>query len=173
MRTTQNYSSTPQNSQSPTSLLIEGNIGEDSTNITNEFNTFFSTIGGKFASNCNDCNPSNFTIFLKKNASPSLSLITPSFDEIKNTVYSLRNNKAVGHDNIPAMFLKVASDVITPFLFVYLDRMFTKGIFDVYERYCKVAKVIPVYKSGANFDINNYRPISILSSFTKIFEKLI
>ena len=102
-----------------------------------------------------------------------MSLITPSFNEIKNTIHSLRNNKAVGHDNIPAMFLKVASDVITPFLFVFLDRMFTKDIFDVYERYCKIAKIIPVYKSGAKLDINNYRPISILSSFTKIFEKLI
>ena len=153
------------NSQFPTSLLIEDNIDEDLTNITNEFNTFFSTIGEKLASNCNDYNPSNFTTFLKKSVFPSLSLITPSFNDIKNTIH---NNKAVGRDNIPAMFLKVASDVITPFLFVFLDLMFTKGIF---QDNCKVAKIIPVYKSGSKLDINNYRPVSILSSFTKIFEK--
>ena len=158
------------NSQSPTSLLIEGNIEEDLPIITNEFNTFFSAIGEKLASNCKNCNPTNFTTSLKKSISPALSLISSSFNEIKNTIYSLHNNKAVGHDNIPAMSLKVASDVITPFLFVFLNLMFTKGIF---PDNCKVAKIIPVFKSGSKLEINNYRPISILSSLTKIFEKLI
>ena len=68
------------------------------------------------------------------------------------------------------MFLKVASDVITAFLLVFLDLVFTKGIF---LDNCKVAKIIPVYKSSSKLDINNYRSISILSSFTKIFENLL
>ena len=154
----------------PPSYSLKVTLVKTPQNITNEFNTFLVPSVKSWPQIGMIAIP---PILQRLNASPSLSLITPSFNEIKNTIYSLRNNKAVGHDNIPAMFLKVASDIITPFLFVFLDRMFTKGIFDVYERYCKVAKIIPVYKSGAKLDINNYRPISILSSFTKSFQKLI
>ena len=51
------------------------------------------------------------------------------------------------------MFLKVASDVITSFLFVFLDLMFTK---DIFPNNRKVAKTILVFKSGSKLDINNY-----------------
>jgi len=37
----------------------------------------------------------------------------------------------------------------------------------------KVAKVIPVYKAGAKNEFSNYRPISILPFFSKIFEKIV
>lgn len=36
----------------------------------------------------------------------------------------------------------------------------------------KVAKVIPLYKSGDKHSFNNYRPVSLLSQFSKVLEKL-
>ena len=36
----------------------------------------------------------------------------------------------------------------------------------------KVAKVVPIYKSGDRRLINSYRPVSVLPSFSKILEKL-
>ena len=47
---------------------------------------------------------------------------------------------------------------------------FEQGIF---PKDFKLAKVIPVYKKGDNTLCSNYRPISILSVFSKIFEKLV
>lgn len=42
-----------------------------------------------------------------------------------------------------------------------------------YPNCLKVAKVIPIFKSGDSADVGNYRPISTLSVFNKIFEKLL
>ena len=43
----------------------------------------------------------------------------------------------------------------------------------VYPDLLKIAKIIPIHKGGSTPDINNYRPISLLSIFDKIIEKLI
>ena len=42
----------------------------------------------------------------------------------------------------------------------------------VYLSKLKMAKIIPIFKHGDSLDANNYRPISLLSNFNKIFEKL-
>ena len=47
---------------------------------------------------------------------------------------------------------------------------FSNGIF---PEHCKIAKVVPLHKQGSKDDPNNYRPISILPSIAKIFEKLL
>jgi len=82
----------------------------------------------------------------------------------------LNINKAVGHDSIPAYFLKAAPIVLASSLYPFLDFFFNYGIF---PENCKIAKVIPIHKKGDKIDPNNYRPISILTCFSKIFEKLI
>ena len=96
-------------------------------------------------------------------------LTTPSFNKIKYAIQSLHLNKAVGHDDIPSLFLKAGSDIILLFLYVFLDFMFTTGI---YPDNCKIAKIIPVHKTGSKQEVYNYYPIFILSCFSKIFEKL-
>jgi hypothetical protein len=42
----------------------------------------------------------------------------------------------------------------------------------VYPSKLKMAKIIPIFKNGDKLDVNNYRPIYLLSNFNKIFEKL-
>ena len=79
-------------------------------------------------------------------------------------------NKAVGHDNIPAFFIKVSKYVIAPYLNILIDFAFSNGIF---PDSCKTAKVISFLKSGIVNDPYNYRPISILTCFSKIFENLL
>ena len=79
-------------------------------------------------------------------------------------------DKAVGHDKISSFFLKAAKDVITPHLTLFIEYMFTEGIF---PRSCKIARTAPILKSGAKDKASNYRPILILTCFSKIIEKLI
>ena len=48
--------------------------------------------------------------------------------------------------------------------------MFSEGYF---PSSCKIARITPIFKNGAKDETNNYRPISILTCFSKIIEKLI
>ena len=81
-------------------------------------------------------------------------------------------NKAVGQDNIPAFLIKIANLVIASYFLkdlILYDYAFSSGIFpDI----LKIAKVIPIHKNGNKNDPNNYRLISIVSTFSKILEKL-
>ena len=77
---------------------------------------------------------------------------------------------AIGHDDIPAYFLKVSSTVIVPYLQIFTNFIFNNGLF---PNNCKIAKIAPIYKNGSKEEINNYRPILILTCFSTIIENMI
>ena len=79
-------------------------------------------------------------------------------------------NKALGHDNISPLFLKTARDIVAPFLQVFIDFSFKNGIF---LDNCKTAKIFPLHKKGDVNNPSNFRPISILSCASKIYEQVL
>ena len=85
-------------------------------------------------------------------------------------IQSLNMNKALGHDNISPLFLKTARDIVAPFLQVFIDFSFKNGIF---PDNCKTAKIFPLHKKGDVNNPSNFRPISILSCFSKIYEQVL
>ena len=94
----------------------------------------------------------------------------PSTTVINNAIFSLDLHKSFGHDLIPPYFLRIASSVIAPELHLFIQFSFTN---DVFPENCTIAKIIPVFKKGNRQIPSNYRPISILTCFSKIIEKLI
>ena len=83
---------------------------------------------------------------------------------------SLKKNKAVGLDNLPASFLKDIAFVITKPLTHVINRSLIIGVVPIDF---KSGKITPIYKSGPADDLNNYRPITVLSSVSKILEKCV
>jgi len=81
-------------------------------------------------------------------------------------------NKSVGHDNISPYYLRIAiaSTILSPVLCYFIDNAFR---LEVFPRSCKIAKITPLFKSGKTELLTNYRPISILTCFSKMIEKLI
>ena len=70
----------------------------------------------------------------------------------------------------PLLFFKIASDVVSFPLSIFFNLFIEQGCF---PESLKLLKVIPIFKSGAKCDLSNYRPISLLSVISKVFEKLI
>jgi len=84
--------------------------------------------------------------------------------------YNLDSAKAVGHDGIPIRFVKRVSEYIyRPLSFLYN----TSIVYGTFPYEMKIAKVMPLFKGGKRELVSNYRPISLLSTFSKIFEKLV
>lgn len=88
--------------------------------------------------------------------------------EVQDLVMGLKLNKSsIG---IPTKCIKVACGHISEALAEVFNQSISQGIV---PETLKISKVTPVHKGGATFDPANYRPISTLSCFTQIFEKLI
>ena len=91
-------------------------------------------------------------------------------DEIELIIKNLDESKSTGSCPIPTKILKLCSNIISPVFSDICNASFDEGIFPDMN---KIAKVIPIHKKGLTTDINNYRPISLLSTFSKIMEKIV
>ena len=79
-------------------------------------------------------------------------------------------NKALGPNSLPTFILKLCTDFFATYLTKIINISFVTGIF---PDLCEMAKVIPIFKKDDPLDCGNYRPISLLPIFSKIFEKII
>ena len=90
--------------------------------------------------------------------------------EIKRIVADLKSRNSCGINRIPSKVLKSAPENILLALVHIFNLSLSSGEFiDAF----KVAKVIPMFKKGSTYDVNNYRPISLLSVLSKILEKIV
>ena len=90
-------------------------------------------------------------------------------EEILIHIDMLDNKKSNDTYDIPVHIIKLSKHIIAPVLTSIFNNCIAAGI---YPDALKVAKVIPIHKSGDTSNPSNYRPISVLPHFSKIFEKI-
>ena len=146
-------------------FIIGNKLVSDETEIANGFNNYFVTVGKSLTKNTNnDVNPLDYI------QSNSKSIVIPDITvgDIINVISSL-NNSSAGYDDMPASIMKKCIDeYITPLTYL-INYSIRQGVF---PDELKIAKIIPIFKSGNEQCVNNYRPISVLSFFSKIYEKV-
>ena len=92
-----------------------------------------------------------------------------SINELKDIFLSLQTNKSPGHDEISFDVIKSCFGSLSKPLLHTFRLSLEEGIF---PDNLKTAKVTPIFKAGDENDFGNYRPISVLSCFSKILEKI-
>ena len=99
----------------------------------------------------------------------SMFRIPVNDDEVINTVKSCKPKHSTDCDDIIMYIIsKVIHQIVKPLVHIF-NLSFTTGIF---PSEMKTAKVTPLFKTGNRTDFANYRPISLLSQFSNVLEKL-
>ena len=72
--------------------------------------------------------------------------------------------------SVPNTLIRMASSILSPlFTTIYNESINTGVVLDI----LKISRITPIFKSGNSADPNNYRPISTLSPFAKVLERLV
>ena len=154
------------------------NLVSDSSKISNTFNDHFATIVNKIAQKIADTQGDLNEYFNKKdkdgnliiNCPDSFFLVPTVSGEIDKLIDELDIKKSTGPNSIPVFILKIMKPFFSTWLSKLINLCFEVGIFpDI----LKIAKVTPIHKKESKLDFLNYRPISLLSTFSKIYEKVI
>ena len=90
-------------------------------------------------------------------------------DEIYKILLSIKHGKSTGEDKIPPKFVKATADILVkPF-----TKMINKSIKECFfPTRAKVATILPLFKCSERILKNNYRPVSVLSTFSKVLERV-
>ena len=148
--------------------LNDGTISTDDQQIANNLNEFFINIGTDLTKQI----PSNNTFkkYLKNTLKVPFKLQETDIDTTVKTVKGMENKLTEGLDGMSNKLIKALINSIAQPLTTVINKSIKEGIF---PDEMKIAKIIPLFKSGDEKLPNNYRPISLLPSFSKVFERIV
>ena len=95
-----------------------------------------------------------------------MSPTTP--EEIANVITSLNGKKAIQNKDINTYFIKISSVIIT----LILSKLFNQCLLEgEYPKCLKISEIILIFNKRCVTNVSNYKPISLLSQFEKLFLK--
>ena len=137
--------------------------------IAEGFNNFFSSIGSELANRI-EISVKHFSEFLGERVVNNFVFAPVTPELILHIAKKLKTKRSTGPDNMSTKLLKeILPIIVTPLCHVFNLSLQTGYI----PHRFKLAKVVPVFKSGDKHLFTNYRPISLLSSISKVLEKIV
>ena len=137
--------------------------------IAQEFNHFFANIGEELADKIQGPPNRSFKDFLKQNIECKFNFQPITSNDVLISISKLPSKTSSGYDNLSNKVLKHIKNLVCEPLALIINQSFKTGIF---PDKLKLAKVFPAFKKEEDFIFTNYRPISLLSVFSKVFEKI-
>jgi len=136
--------------------------------IASRFNEYFVSIISSLTSNVSD----DREFYSYCTGSNSCSINRFNFIEQCDTLKILSSCKSSSYDTdvIPMNFVKKFKDIFSFYITAFINKSFIDSF---YPDCFKVSRVIPIHKKGSKSDVSNYRPISLNSFISKIFERVV
>jgi hypothetical protein len=149
----------------PNQMFYNGTQSSDPLAITNLFCSFFESVfvspSGDGGSACGESSSAR---------GQTLSGFKVLSSEIYAKLIGLDVNKGAGPDMLSPLILKKCAPHITKPLTILFNWSLGNGHFpSIWKR----AHITPIHKSGDKADVRNYRPVSILSPVSRIFEDIV
>lgn len=154
------------------SLKIGDSILNSDVKVANAFEHFFTNIPIGTTMHLNSSSR-RAEVLLKKYVPMCSDSFQFSYINCKDVLKSFKSLKMKNTCDLWDISTKIISNIIesiAPFLVVIFNSCVDEGVF---PDLMKHSKVLPLFKSGSKEDPSNFRPISILPTLSKIFEKLI
>ena len=151
----------------PTKITINNKIYTAKQDIVNQLNQYFVNVGPNLA---NSITTSSFQpiSYISNAAVPSFFMSPITETQVLNLFLGLDSNKV--SIDIPNNMIKLAAYELSPiFTNIFNESISTGVVPDI----LKISRITPIYKSGDTNGPHNYRPISILSVFSKVLERLV
>ena len=139
--------------------------------ITNSLASYFANVGQKFAEKIPKSTKSikSYLEALQSNAH-TLFFSPCTVQEICSLVRDLPAKRSSGADNVSNLLLKELIPYLCEPLCLVINRSLESGVF---PDLMKLAEVVPLYKGKAHDQETNYRPISLLTTMSKVMEKVV
>ena len=150
-------------------LKVNGYSITNPVDLANEFNNHFATIGPKLAEDI-PCSNNNSYLNYLNNTVESFQFRYTTTKIVFSLLKKLNKSKSAGLDKISARLILECADLICTPLCCIFNQSLSLGVF---PDDLKCARVTPLFKDGERDDLNNYRPISVISVVAKVFEKIV
>ncbi|MBM3938999.1 MAG: hypothetical protein FJ333_10175, partial [Sphingomonadales bacterium] len=142
----------------------------DDKDKANAFNDFFTGIGSKISNTINDSNTDPQDFLTNRHDTPLLDLGTIGPIHVNDVIKSLPNKSSQDLEGISLKLLKSVSTIVSVPLSHIFNLSLDQGIF---PSALKCSRTVPVFKNGNKNLCDNYRPISLVPTISKILEKII
>ena len=149
-------------------IIDKDQVLNKNSDISKKMNNFYVNVGNEIDKKI-PVSKRKYTDFLGDKITNKIVLNDCSNIEVANLIHKMSTSKASGPFSIPSKILKEFDVFFVPLLTKIINKSFKEGVF---PSNLKCAKVIPIYKKGDKTQCPNYRPISLLSNVSKIFERI-
>lgn len=158
-------------SDNPLKLEINSKIENNPSLIAEHMNKFFAETAeitlqtNRKGLHCNAPHIQNTT-----EQNPVTLKFSPTTEkEVRDVIMSLKSKLSCGIDEVPSKAVKFCAEQLAAPLAAVTNKSFEQGHF---PSLLKLSKIYPKHKKGSNTKTENYRPISLISTFSKIIEKI-
>lgn len=150
----------------PKQFSLENDVFSEGQDICNAFNGFFESV---FIPSTTTNNYQHLDL-IDYGSSNAVSTVNISPALVEKLLSRLDKNKGAGCDGIPPLFLANCAKTLAYPIYLLFHKSLKQGTF---PSEWKKSYIIPIHKKGSKAVITNYRPISIINTIAKVFEKVV